>query len=136
MNHKHKIVTDNNVYTFVGISILFFLFKGIRYLIIGSYFPFLFIIFAAGLLSLSLYLDYKKQILALQIWSLFLILWSVVRFILWLVLLFDENLTEAHLRGQFVMVQHLTTVLIGFIGFWLLSTLKKLKRQYFLISNK
>jgi len=136
MIRENRILLNKNIYILIGLSILFFLVKGIKYLIIGSYLPLIFIFLVVGLIFMSVYFDERKHFVVLKIWSLFLLLWSTIRIVLWLVLIFDKNLTEAHLRDQFGLGQQLVSILMMLIGFRILKNLRSLKKQNLIISDK
>jgi hypothetical protein len=112
----------SKLFILTGISIIFFLVKGIQYAIIGSYVPLLMVLIVLG----SLYLSFSKSIKAhraiLRIWAVLIIIWAVARFIVWVMFEVDQNLSETHIREQFGIFQHIISIAMLFIGIIIFRT--------------
>lgn len=112
----------SKLFILTGISIIFFLVKGIQYAIIGSYVPLLLVLIVLG----SLYLSFSKSIKAhraiLRIWAVLIIIWAVARFIVWVMFEVDQNLSETHIREQFGIFQHIISIAMLFIGIIIFRT--------------
>ncbi|MDO1502309.1 hypothetical protein Q2T40_19415 [Winogradskyella maritima] len=99
-----------------GISIIFFLVKGIQYAIIGSYVPLLIVLIVLGSLYLSFLKSKKAHRAILRIWAVLIIIWAIARFIVWMMFEVDQNLSETHIREQFGIFQHIISIVILIIG--------------------
>lgn len=124
-----KISPSKMLYALVGVSLCYFLIKGIQYLIIGSYVPMLFILFALGALSWSYNKSGKTHRRALRFWAIVILLWAGVRILLWGYLQIDTKFTESHLREQFSLFQNAISILMLFIGIQILKKTKHLKND-------
>lgn len=124
-----KISPSKIVYTLVVVSLCYFLVKGIQYLIIGSYVPMLFILFALGLLIWSYNKSGKTHRKALRFWAIVILLWASVRILLWGYLQIDTKFTESHLREQFSLFQNAISIIMLVIGIQILKKTKHLKND-------
>lgn len=108
----------------LGISLLFFIVKGIKYAVIESYIPLLFVV----VIITALFLCYKVSLKAfrrmLRFWACIIIIWSVIRLIFCIYLEFDTKLTESHLREQFGLWHNLMSIIMLVIGITLIRQLK------------
>lgn len=84
----------------LGLSLLYFVYKGLVYFFLGSYIPLLVIALILGLLFYGL----KKSPAAFRrtigFWCVLLLLWSSVRLLLGIVNQFVKPIPEAHVSGQ------------------------------------
>lgn len=133
MSIANQISAFKNLYALVGVSLLFFVIKGIRYALIGSYVPLVFILIVIGLLYWSFSGSVKTHRRVLRFWTILILVWSVVRLGLWGYLKVDTNLTESHLREQFGLVQNLIS--LGMLIAAIL-TLKEIKKQRMLTAKQ
>lgn len=117
------------MYALIGITILLFLFKGIVYLLIGSYIPLALVAIFSVALFYSLHASTTTHLKVIQAWAIFILVWGTVRFGLWLALQFDQSLTESHLREQFSLIQHFISAVMIFMGFRILKILRRMKAQ-------
>lgn len=124
-----KISPSKILYTLVGVSLCYFLVKGIQYLIIGSYVPILFILFALGLLSWSYNKSGQTHRKALRFWAIVILLWASIRLLLWGYLQIDTKFTESHLREQFSLFQNAISIIMLVIGIQILKKTKHLKND-------
>lgn len=101
------------------LSVAFFLFKGIRYALIGSYFPLLFI--SAVILCLSTFMIKDKKYFRLTVatWSIMLSFWALIRLVLPLLLHFSPQVTETHIREQFTPLEFLVSGVVLALGYYL-----------------
>jgi len=123
-----EISNFKKLYLLLTLSILFFLFKGIQYALIGSFMPIIFIAFVVFLLLLSLKIIGGGHHRVVKIWAGFLIFWSIMRLVLSVVLLVDNNLTEAHLREQFTLEQQLISLFVGLVGYYMFRLLRLVRK--------
>ncbi len=126
MISKQHIIHNKPYSILLSLSIILFAFKAFQYAMIGSYIPSLFITFILFLFYLANRSSLKKLSKMLKFWGILLILWSVTRFVIEMTFLFDQNITESHIREQFTLFQNVLTILILFIGIYLLR-----KRSHF-----
>jgi len=117
---KHKLF-----FTLLSLSLFFFLIKGIRYAFIGSFVPIIFITLIS--LSLITFANKEKKHFKIAIWNwgLILILWSAVRFVIPILFALTPNLTETHIREQFVIPEFLISFIMLSIGIYLLRNVNK-----------
>lgn len=124
-----KISATRMLYILVGVSLFYFLVKGFQYLLIGSYIPMLFILFAMGILSWVCVKNGKLNRKTLRFWAILLLIWAIARLFLWGYLQFDKKIPESHLREQFSLVQNVISFLMLFIGIYIFKKAKHLKNQ-------
>lgn len=122
-----NIYASKVLYVLIGISILYFLIKGVNYLIIGSYVPILFILAIIILVYFSCHINPKFHRKILRLWAILLIFWALTRLTFWLILEIDTSLTESHIREQFGVFQHLISLGMLGIGFGIFRELKHQK---------
>lgn len=84
----------------LGLTLAFFLYKGIWYATLGSFVPLLLI----GLILLLLFWSVRQSAKAVRrvlvLWSVLLLLWAGARLLLSLVDMFLKPLNEAHVHEQ------------------------------------
>lgn len=124
MSIVNRIYKDKLLYSMLVASLLYFLIKGIKYLLIGSYVPILFISVIFILLYWSFTLNIKTHYRILKFWALILIVWAIARISLWLILMIDTKLTESHMREQFGMIQHIISILIFVCGLVIIKQIR------------
>lgn len=125
MSISKRITSSKSLYLVVGLSLLFFLLKGLNYALIESYIPLLFIIAVIVLLYFSFSASNKAHRRVLRFWAIIILIWAVVRIGLWVYLKIDNNLTESHLREQFGLAQNLISVGMLITGIFILKEIKK-----------
>lgn len=118
---KHKLF-----FTLLALSLLFFLIKGIRYMLIDSFVPIIFIVLIILSLITFIYKEKKYFKFAIWNWSILLILWSSIRLIMPILFSLTPNLTETHIREQFVIQEYLISLMLLVIGVYLLRNVKKI----------
>jgi len=116
MEKLSNISKSKLLYVMLGISIVFFFAKGLKYLIIGSYIPIIFILSIISILYWSLMSNNKFHFKVLKFWAILIIVWAIVRLGIWLIFQIDVNLTESHIREQFGIFQHIISILMLIIG--------------------
>lgn len=114
------------LYGLLGVSLLFFLIKGVKYAWIGSYVPLLFVSAIIALLAWSITSSASNHYRIMRFWAILIIIWALARLSLWLILQIDQNLTESHLREQFGLFQHIISLFMLGIGVF---TIRQIKRQ-------
>lgn len=97
-------------------TLTFFLIKGIRYALIGSLTPSIFILVIVLLLLLSGTSSPKWFKRFLKYWGVFLLLWAIGRFLVEILFNISPGITESHIRGQFTIFQNLISALFLIIG--------------------
>ena len=127
MNILNRIYKSKLLYLMLGVSLLYFLIKGFKYLLIGSYLPILFILIIVIMLYWSFTLNLKSHYKMLRFWAIILIFWALVRFSLWLIFKIDVKLTESHMREQFGIFQHIISIMILVIGIGIIKQIKSKK---------
>ena len=96
-----RILKKNFVYASVfGLSLLFFLYKGFIYLIIGSYIPIVLISTIVILIILSSRKSEKSFKRIISIWVTLLVVWSSVRLLFSLINQFLKPIPESHVSEQ------------------------------------
>lgn len=113
----------------LGLSLLYFLVKGVRYFIIGSFVPLLLIVVVILVLGLTYRGRRRWFHRALKYWAVLLILWALGRFTIELLFLLNPNLTETHIREQFTVLQKLVSAAFLFTGWSLLKQIRTLKQS-------
>lgn len=118
--NKHKLF-----FVLLSLSILFFLIKGIRYALIDSVVPLVFITLI--LFSLITFINNDKKYFRLAIWNwgIILLLWSSFRLIAPILFKLTPNLTETHIREQFTIYEFFISFVMLSIGIYLLKNVKK-----------
>ena len=124
MISKQHLVDNKILYLLTGISMSFFLIKGIDYLTLGSYLPI--IVFSGYFLLIVYALQIKPGILlfTIRFWAITLLIWGGVRLLLGVLVLFTEEINENHLREQFDFWGIFITLLAIIIGSYLLMNAK------------
>lgn len=107
--------------TALGLSLLFFLYKGFAYLIIGSYLPIALISAIVILFVLSSRKSEKSFKKIISIWAILLIIWSSVRLLLSLVNQFVKPIPESHVSEQLGILSAMLSLLFLFGAIYLLS---------------
>lgn len=125
MNIFDKINQSKTLYALLGVSLLFFLIKGLNYALIGSYTPILFIIIVMVLLYGSFGLKQKRHYKIITFWAILIIIWTVTRLGISIILKIDTTLTESHLREQFGFIQQLISIGMLGLGIGMIKQLKK-----------
>jgi hypothetical protein len=127
MNVLNKIYTSKLLYSILGVSLLYFLIKGLEYLLIDSYVPILFIFTVIVIIFWSFSSNQKNHHRILKFWAILIIIWSISRLGIWLILEIDLNLTESHIREQFGIFQHIISILMLVIGYGIIKETKRSK---------
>ena len=129
MNIANRISQSKNVYALLGVSLLYFLLKGISYALIGSYVPILFITIIMLLFYGSFGARLKKHYQLLKFWAILIIIWAAIRLGLSIILKIDTTLTESHLREQFGMVQLFLSIGMLICGIGIIKKIPSTKTQ-------
>ncbi|TMM57360.1 hypothetical protein FEE95_12815 [Maribacter algarum] len=127
MSVLKQMASSKVLYSLLGLSVLFFLVKGVTYASIGSYVPILFITIAIIILGWSFTRCNKVHRHIIRFWAILIILWASIRLVLWIVLEIDTTLTESHLREQFGIVQNIISLLMLLIGIKIIREVKQRK---------
>ncbi len=117
-----QLIKYSRVYLlFLGVSLLFFAFKGITYALIGSFAPLLLITI---ILILFIFTS-KKSSRALKrmmvFWAVLLLLWSSSRLLLSIVNLLVKPIPEAHVHAQLGIEGVVLSLFFLFIAMYLLK---------------
>lgn len=100
----------------LALSLGFFLVKGVRYALIGSLVPLILIMTVLTILALTSQRSPKWFRRSLRYWGILLILWAVGRLLVEVLFKLTPNITEAHIREQFTILQKLVSILFLVIG--------------------
>lgn len=84
----------------LALSLLFFLYKGVYYLILGSYVPLVLILAIIALLLISSRKSEKSFKRIVGLWAILTITWALVRLILGLTSQFVKPIPESHVAEQ------------------------------------
>ena len=118
--HILNTLKHNSIFLAVlGLSLLFFLYKGVLYLIIGSYVPMIVILIIMTLFLFSSRKSesgFKKTI---GLWAILLIIWSMVRLLLSLTNQFIKPIPESHVSEQLGVLGTIFSLLMLFGGIYL-----------------
>lgn len=115
----------------LSVTLLFFLYKGFSYAIIGSYIPILVIFTILILFAFGLYKSEKAFIRILGLWSVLMILWACIRLLLSSVNQFVKPIPEGHIDAQLGIAGTLLSLAFLFCGIYL----GKYKKSVF-VTNK
>lgn len=113
----------------LGLSLLFFLRKGIQYAVLGSYVPLGFALLFTLLLGFSLSGSPRIFHISARIWGMLLITWAVIRLFFSVVTIAVKPLKEYHLTQQFGVAGILLSVGVLIMGIWLLRSLRILRKH-------
>jgi hypothetical protein len=113
----------------LGMSLLFFLRKGIQYAVLGSYLPLGFALLFALLLGFSFRGKSRIFYLSARTWGLLLIAWAVIRLFFSVMAFAVKPLNEYHLSQQFGVAGILLSISVLAVGIWLLRSLRFLRKQ-------
>ena len=87
----------------LSLSMGFFLLRGIRYALIGSYLPLSFILVC--LLTIPISIKFRQlRFVLIRLWAALLLLWGVIRVLIPILFYFSPQVTEAHIRDQFTII--------------------------------
>ena len=125
MNIVDKIKKDTVTFGLVSASLLFFIYKGISYFLLGSYVPIIFIAIVLIVLLISFNLSAKSQKTILKFWAIFLIIWGLGRLTIWLAFQIASDLTESHMRDQLGLFQNIFSIAMALAGFVVFKRLNK-----------
>jgi len=109
----------------LGITLLFFLYKGISYAVIGSYVPVVFIMTIVALFLAGFYRSEKAFMRVLSLWAVLVVLWSFVRLLLSIVNQFVKPIPEGHVHDQLGIAGSLLSLAFLFAGVYLLRNRNK-----------
>ena len=121
MKGRTTIQANKWFFALLGLSLLFFLIKGLHYVTIGSYLP---IVIPVLLLLLLFTLAAKPWRRLIRTWGVLLILWGLSRLIIELLFQFAP-LTETHIREQFTVIQKLISLISVGVGYYLIKRVKQ-----------
>ena len=122
-----SILKEHSVYAAaLGLTLLFFLYKGIAYLIIGSYFPLILISAIVILFILSSRNSKKLFKRIIGIWAILLIIWSSVRLLLSLTNQFVKQIPESHVSEQLGVFDSILSLLFLSGAIYLLRYKKRI----------
>jgi len=113
----------------LGMSIVFFLRKGIQYASLGSYVPLGFVLVFLLLLGLGLSSKPIIFMITARVWGILLIIWASVRLFFSVMTIFFKSLDEYHITQQFALPSLLLSIGILLIGAWLLRLLRFLRKH-------
>ena len=112
--------------TILSLTLLFFLYKGITYAVIGSFIPLLLIVLILGLLFFGFVKSPKALRRVIGIWAALVILWSVVRLLLSIINLFVKQIPEGHVDAQLGLYGAILSMLFLFAGIYILKMKKRI----------
>jgi len=124
MDIRSKIASLKTMYSLLGISLLYFIIKGLDYAIIGSYIPLIFILFWIILIIWSFSFKQKHHLRVLKYWIIMVLIWAVARIGVWIIIHIDTGLTESHLREQFNIFQNCITIVMLVIAINVLKIIR------------
>lgn len=122
-------------YSLLGLSLLFFLWKGIRYALIGSYLPLYIGAGASLIVFFSYFISSKLFSITVKVWALFLMFWAIGFIFIEVAFQFSSEVTEAHIRDQFTIVRNLIAFLALFVGIFFFRFLRKEKKRKIIASD-
>lgn len=116
-------------YMALGLSLVFFIRKGIQYALIGSYVPILII------LSVIIPLVWGEKQSAriykrvIRFWSVLLMLWAFFRIFMAIVIWFFKSISESHVTAQFTVFGFILSVLFLIFGCFIFSKSKVIQNE-------
>ncbi len=124
MMDKDFMARNRLLIALLMLSVLFFLVKGVRYAIIESYVPIIFISIFIVLFIIAFKNGYKSLRRMLRVWGIFLLIWTGAVIFVEVAFTLTPSMTEAHIREQFNLLQNLYVALFLFTGIYLLKRAK------------
>ena len=125
---KNSIGNHPRFYAVLGLSLLFFLWKGVYYAFIGSFVPLAIILIILIVLNWSRAKSAKLYTRALKFWAIVLILWAGFRLLLAIADAFIEPMNESHIHEQIGVYGSLLSLLALFFGLYLFRYSKRIKK--------
>ena len=120
VNQLYNVFRQNQLFSLIlSITLLFFVYKGVHYALIGSYVPLLFIIIILCLLMVGLNKSPNVFKWSVGSWSVLIILWATVRLLLSMANLFVKPVPEGHVDGQLGLASILLSVAFLIAGIYL-----------------
>lgn len=113
----------------LGLTLLYFLYKGLSYVVIGSYVPLLLIVVVLSLFVFSSYTSEKAFRRTISLWAILIMIWSCVRLLLTLVNQFLKPIPEGHVDGQLGILGALLSLLFLVGGIYLLRHKKRVFKK-------
>ncbi len=124
MMNRDFIARNRLLIALLMLSVLFFIVKGVRYAIIESYVPIIFIASFILLFIIAFKNGYKSLRRMLRVWGVFLLIWAGAVVFVEVAFTLTPSMTEAHIREQFNLLQNLYVALFLFTGIYLLKQAK------------
>ncbi len=122
-----RILKKHFVYsTALGFTLLFFLYKGFVFLIIGSYIPLILISVIVILFVLCSSHSKKSFKRIINIWAIILIVWSSARLLLSLINQLVKQVPQSHISEQLNIFSGLLSLLFLYFAINLLRFKKRL----------
>lgn len=126
-NHLVNIFNQDRLFGLsLGLTLIFFIYKGVLYALIGSFVPLLVIFTILALILFSLQkspLAFKRSI---GLWSTLIILWSTVRLLLSAANEFVKPIPEGHIDGQLGLLSVLLSITFLCAGIYMWSNRNKI----------
>lgn len=123
--------TNRSLYTIILVlTLILFMYKGVQYLLLGSYLP---IIFSLGICMLFYFNRNRKKTLntLIKVWAILMIIWSILRIIIGLTDRFGKELMENHLQENLGIKGIIVSFLFLAMGLFLLSKKKRTQWIHF-----
>lgn len=119
-SHLFKMLNQDQLFSLCLIlTMIFFIYKGVLYALIGSYVPFLFIFTILGLMSFTFNKSSKVFRKIVGLWSVLIILWSAIRLLLSMVNQFVKPIPEGHVDGQLGLISTLLSMIFLCAGIYM-----------------
>jgi cell division protein FtsX len=126
-NHLFNIFKKDKVFGLsLAMTLIFFMYKGILYALIGSFVPLLIILTILGLILFSLKKSPKSFKRSIGLWSSLVILWSTVRLLLSATNEFIKPIPEGHIDGQLGSMSVLLSMIFLCAGIYMWKNRKRI----------
>lgn len=113
----------------LSLTLIFFIYKGMLYALLGSSVPLLIILIIPGLILFSLKKSPRAFKRSIGLWSSLIILWSTVRILLSATNEFVKPIPEGHIDGQLGMMSVLLSMIFLGAGTYMWKNRKRITTE-------
>lgn len=130
-DHLRNIFNQDRLFSLsLSLTLIFFIYKGVLYALIGSFVPLLIILTILALILFSLKKSPKAYKRSVGLWSALIILWSTVRLLLSATNEFIKPIPEGHIDGQLGLLSVLLSITFLCAGIYMWSNRNKILPWY------
>lgn len=130
-NHLLSIFNRHRLFSLsLGLTLIFFIYKGVLYALIGSFVPLLIILTILTLILFSLKKSARAFKKSIGLWSSLIIIWSTVRLLLSATNEFVKPIPEGHIDGQLGLLSVLLSITFLCAGIYMWRNKNKIMLWY------